>query len=147
MRELVRSGRSCTTRSPANWSSPTKYQRRVGATPGSQKLPQLLYESTLMTLTYRASGLGIDGSTPRRASSSSTTTPTQRMSEYPMRWAALGLLPAAGRPALADDESGRPAPAGDRLTTGRPAAGLRHSGRRADSDDYETIGRERCSRW
>jgi hypothetical protein len=117
---------------------------RVGASLGPKKLRKLLYESTLMTLTYKASGLGIDDlETSQSFFFFDHDANRQRMSDYLDAVAALGLMPAAGRPALADDEFGKASlqleTAYDRQACER-AFGI--PGGAPTRDDYEAIGRE-----
>ena len=92
----------------------------VGANLGPKAIRKLLYESTLMTLTYKASGLDIDDlETAQSFFFFDKDANRQRMSDYLDAVIALGLMtPDSPSATLVDDEFGKASLQIEQSTTG-----------------------------
>lgn len=116
----------------------------VGATVGPRKLRKLLYESMLMTMTYKASGFDLDDlETAQSFFFFDQDANRQRMSDYLDAAIALGLMaPDSPSARLADDDFGK---ASLQIETAydRPACERAFGipGGPPSQDDYEAIGR------
>jgi hypothetical protein len=145
MRELVRIGTVVHDRESGELVVTDKITSdRVGATIGPRQLRKLLYESTLMTMTYKASGLDVnDLEAAQSFFFFDHDANRQRMSDYLDAVIALGLMaPDSPSARLTDDDYGKASlqieTAYDRAACER-AFGI--PGAAPSQDDYEAIGR------
>jgi hypothetical protein len=117
----------------------------VGANLGPKAIRKLLYESTLMTLTYKAGGLDIDDlETAQSFFFFDKDANRQRISDYLDAVIALGLMaPDSPSATLVDDEFGK---ASLQIETIYDRAACEQmfgiAGAARSQDDYEAIGRQ-----